>query len=162
MRKLSLILLAAAGILASCQKIGPVGLQGPMGPQGPKGDPASFNIVSIDVPQDAWLYSNFADNNYFVAEVKVPELTEEAFDYGLVNCYRTFAYDTKDASQIALPYVRLLEEVDGSEVFFYTETIDFEYGIGWVRLYYTLSDFFYEVDETLVPEPMTFRLSIAY
>ncbi|MDO5321489.1 MAG: hypothetical protein Q4F39_03795 [Bacteroidia bacterium] len=159
MRKLTLIFLAAASIFASCQKVGPVG---PQGPQGPKGDPASFSIVAVDVPQNAWQYSNYADNNYFVAEVKVPELTEEAFDYGLVNCYRTFAYDSNDASQIALPYVRLLEEVYDDDVYFYTETIDYEYGIGWLRIYYTLSDFFYEVDETLAPDAMTFRLAIAY
>ncbi|MCQ2182199.1 MAG: collagen-like protein [Bacteroidales bacterium] len=162
MRKLSLILLAALTLAASCQKIGPMGPMGPQGPQGPKGDPSNINIVIINVPQEAWEYSYYADNNYFVATIDVPELTEDAFDYGFINCYRTYDYDTMLASQVALPYVRLLEEVDGDNVYFYTETIDYEYGIGWVKIYYTLSDFFYEVDETLMPDAMQFRLAIAY
>ena len=48
--------------------------------------------------------------------------------------------DYATAQKNLLPYV--LHKDDGE--FFYTETIDFEYGINWARIYYTISDFAYE------------------
>lgn len=142
----------------SCEKVGPMG---PMGPQGPQGEAASFDIVIVNVPENSWKYSGLVDNNFFCATVDVPELTEEAFDYGIISMYRTYNYDKSDASQIALPYVRLNEELVGKDYVFYTETIDYEYGIGWVKIYYTVSDFIYEIDPSFNPQAMQFRLVIA-
>lgn len=159
MRKVSFILAALLCVFVSCQKVGP---QGPPGPMGPEGPAASFDIVMLEVPAKAWVYSGQTDNNYFCATVEVPELTEDAFDFGVISAYRTYNYDSNDASQIALPYVRLCEEVYDTETFYYTETVDYEYGIGWVNIYYTVSDFIYEVDPTYAPVDMQFRLVIAY
>lgn len=159
MRKVSFILAALLCVFVSCQKVGPMG---PPGPEGPEGPAASFDIVQLNVPANAWKYSGEIDNNYFCATVKVPELTEDAFDYGVVSMYRTYNYDKEDASQIVLPYVRLCEEVTDTDTFFYTETVDYEYGIGWVNIYYTVSDFIYEVDPSFAPVAMQFRLVIAY
>lgn len=159
MRKLSFILAALLCVFNSCQKVGP---QGPPGPVGPEGPAASFDILLLDVPADAWEYSGTTDNNYFCATVEVPELTEEAFDYGVISMYRTYNYDKSDASQVALPYVHLAEEKTEEGTFYYTETVDYEYGIGWVNIYYTVSDFIYEWDPTFAPVDMQFRLVIAY
>lgn len=137
---------------------------GPMGPQGPKGEDgvgSTFNVVNFDVPQAAWQYSENKDNNYFFADVKMPELTEEVFDGSMVSVYRTFDYDSKNASQQVLPSVRMFEQTlsNGTTVY-YTETIDYDYGIGWLRIYFTVSDFIYEDDLSFVPEAMTFRAVI--
>lgn len=159
MRKLLFLLAALLCVFVSCQKVGP---QGPPGPEGPQGASAEFDILKLDVPAKAWQYSGQDDNNYFCATVEVPELTEDAFDYGVVSLYRTYNYDSFDASQIVLPYVRLCEEVADTDTFFYTETIDYEYGIGWVNIYYTVSDFIYEWDSKFAPVDMQFRMVIAY
>jgi len=122
----------------------------------------SYKIVNITVPKESWSYSDQDDNNYFTAEIDVPELSEEAFDGGILNVYRTFNFDKSNASQQLLPSVRLLEEKVGNDMYRYTESIDYEYGIGWLNIYYTLSDFVY--DQTLEYDPgdMTFRLVLVY
>ena len=133
-----------------------------MGPMGPKGDPASFDVLVVDVPQKAWVYSDLFDNNYFSATVKMPEITEDVFDEGVIMVYRTYDFDGKNPSQVALPYVRLNEEITATDEFFYTETVDYEYGIGTMNFYYTVSDFIYELEPAFVPDAMQFRVVILY
>lgn len=164
MRKLTLIMAAVLCLFTSCAKHGPEGPMGPMGPQGPKGEDgsANFEAIILDVPENAWVYSELPDNNYFCATIQVPEITEDVFDFGMINVYRTYNFDTADASQIVLPYVRLCEEIDGSDVFYYTEAVDYEYGIGWINIYYTVSDFLYEDDLNYKPVAMKFRCIITY
>ena len=115
--------------------------------------------VVIDVPQNKWQYSYNEDNNYFYATVNMPEITKQAFESGLVKMYRL--YDGKPASQMELPYVRLNEIVfDDGETYFYTETVDYEFSVGSLTIYYTASDFDYELNEKFVPDPMSFRCVI--
>ena len=161
MRKLYLLLLVCMGVLCSCE-----GPMGPMGPQGPKGDPgqaATFTIVRIDVPQSSWNYSNVGNNNYFYATVEMPEITEQVFDGSLIKMYRTFNYDTMDATQMEMPYVRVNEaQLEDQSWVFYTETVDYDYGIGKMTIYYAASDFDYELNPQFIPEAMTFRCVIVY
>ena len=165
MRKLSYIFLVLSGLclMTSCiEKIGPMGPMGPQGPAGRDGKDAfeAIKIVYLNVDQAAWKYSGMFDNNYFVAQVKVPELTEDIFDGGIIKMYRTYDYDTRDAIQIEMPYVRPREfyEEGNPEPFRYTEVVDYDFGIGYINIYFTVSDFYYEVK----PEAMTFRCVLMY
>lgn len=163
-----MVLAAALCALTSCQKVGPMGPEGPRGPQGPqgdKGDATSFIYLKLEVPVTAWKYSGYTDNNFFVATINVPEITEEVFDFGMVNLYRTYNFDSQDASQIALPSNRLCEDLtDPSNPVFYTEQVDFEYGIGWIKIYFTVSDFVYETIPFSAADigPMLLRCVISY
>ena len=117
--------------------------------------------IHVTVSQNAWQYSNLSNNNYFYAVVDMPEITEAVFDGGVIKMYRTFNYDTTDATQIEMPYVRHSEyNVSGDEWAFYTETVDYDYGIGDIYIYYRVSDFDYELDQSFVPETMNFRCVI--
>ena len=156
MRKYQIILLLAvlAQLLCACK--------------GDKGEPgrngaASIQIVVINVPQESWQYSDAGSNNYFFATVDMPEIPETVFDGGLIKMYRTFNYDTKNATQMEMPYIRHSEmQNQAGEWIFYTETVDYEFGIGTITVYYTASDFDYELDNTFVPEAMQFRCVIMY
>lgn len=139
-----------------------MGPMGPQGPQGPAGPGSTYNIINFDVPQAAWQYTNANDNNFFFAEVQMPELTEEVFDGCIINVYRTFNYDNKNASQQALPSIRHYEQAVSGGVARWTETIDYEYGLGWLKIYYTVSDFIYEEDLNFIPDAMTFRCVIVH
>ena len=153
-------------ILASCSK------QAPVVQQDTKGIVSGFDIVLADVPMESWTYSDLDNNNYFVATVSMPEITEDVFDNGIVSVYRTYDYDSSNPVQIALPYVRVNEEyveyTDGQtgeiegEWVFYTETIDYEYSIGELSLYFRASDFLYELDTDYVPCDMQFRIVLIY
>jgi len=100
--------------------------------------------------------------SYFASYIDVPEITEDIFDYGLFNVYQCFNYDTPNARKVPLPAPLLLEDkTDPQNPVYYTEQIDYEYGIGWVKLFFIVSDFFYE-KQSFTPQAMDFRAIIAY
>lgn len=168
MRKLSffVIILSAILLTTSCiEKVGPMGPAGRDGRDGRDGYDGKDglgveSVVYIPVEEKNWVYSGLTDNNYFQATVPVPELTEEIFDGGVVKMYRAFDYDTQYATQIEMPYVRLREEYPegGGEPFRYTELLDYDFGIGTVNIYFTVSDFFYGIK----PGAMLFRCVLLY
>lgn len=168
MRKIlfSIAMVVTLCAMASC--VGAPGMDGRDGRDGKDGKDGKDGIgaihtVLVDVPQECWQYSCAENNNYFFADVDVPEIPESVFDNGLISVYRVFDFYGMDASQIELPYVRLKEECIGDDQWvFYTEEVDYEFGIGWMRFYYTLSDFFYELDGSVIPEPMQFRCVMMY
>lgn len=157
--KKTVLLLVAALALVACE--------GPQGPKGDKGDPGVGSWKIIDLKVDTWNYSNAANNNYFYADFNVPELTAFIYDYGLAQCYIEYNSGTEQRTQQLLPMSRHKEEqivnAGGEKQWvFYTETIDFDYGIGNVRIYLTQSDFNYEIDTKWEPDPMLFRLVLLW
>ncbi len=122
-----------------------------------------MTTVVVNVSRDAWVYSGMKDNNYFYATVDMPEITSAVFKKGLVKVYRAYDMNNENSTQAELPYVRLNEYFDDSGAKgFYTETVDYEFGVGHMSIYYTASDFDYEQDEQFVPEAMQFRCVIMY
>lgn len=125
---------------------------------------ASSNVIAftMHVNQADWLYSDMDNNNYFWASFDMPEITEDVFDNGLIKIYRTYDYTSDNPVQLELPQVRHAEWYNSSydEWCFYTETIDYEIGIGSVTVFYTASDFDYELDESFIPDDMQFRCVI--
>lgn len=161
MKRLSFaFIIALAAILSSCT--GAPGLDGRDGRDGKDGL-GVINSVLINVKQSDWMYSDQPNNNYFYATVTMPEITEKAFKMGMIKMYRSYDFGTTNATQIEMPYVRLNERnVGGNEWVFYTETVDYQFNVGSLTIYYTASDFDYEIDETFVPEAMQFRCVIMY
>jgi hypothetical protein len=133
---------------------------GPEGPQGPPGEGMNWKIVDLEITQ--WDYSGFADNNYFFAKYDVPALTSFVFTDGNVNGYILM---TENGQQIqhSLPYVLPIEVVDDQgTAYFYSRTIDFVYGVGFVQIEVRDSDFEYEVNDQLKPDAMNFRIVMTY
>ena len=98
---------------------------------------ATLQTVQLRVESHEWTDAG----DYFYAEFPMPEITEHVFDYGEVKAYLVSnRMDYATAQKNLLPYV--LHQADGE--FLYSQTIDFEYGIKWARVYYTISDFVYE------------------
>lgn len=138
----------------------------------------------VEVKSGEWSYSALDNNNYFFATIEAPEITWDVYDYGQVMVYREWGYNTTSATKKQLPYTLPIEysyisneytygvdstnmvvPVDTTEVLswgFYSETIDFEYTKGQITLFYTASDFDYELDESFMPEDMHFHVVIMY
>ena len=153
-----LFIVLSIALLSSCR-----GLPGRDGVDGIDGFGQIKNVV-INVPQNAWQYSKAPNNNYFYATVDMPEITKDVFKEGLVKMYRCYALGSEGATKIELPYVRSIEEyIEADDDWaFYTETVDYQYSQGTISIYYTLSDFIYELDESFVPEAMEFQCVIIY
>ncbi|MBQ9339819.1 MAG: hypothetical protein IJS13_05745 [Paludibacteraceae bacterium] len=154
---LILSLVVFSSLLISCR-----------GPQGEPGRDGLVNskIIDIQINQNEWVYAGQNDNNYFYGTISVPELTWDIYNNGIVKMYREYNTNTPNASQIELPFVKLNETpvtVDNNTQWvFYTETVDYEFTQGSVTIFYTASDFDYELNTTFVPEAMHFRLVIMW
>lgn len=152
MRKLlyALTLLGIILVLGSCQ-----------GEPGRDGF-GVIKTIDLKVPQSSWNYSNLTDNNYFYAVVDMPEITGDVFDNGLIKVYRTYNFDSQNASQVELPYVRPIEYEYKGNRYSYEEHVDYELFIGKIMICYTTSDFDYEANDSFVPEAMRFRIVTVY
>lgn len=167
MKKITRLILLAFSmlcLLTSCiEKIGPMG---PMGPQGPQGQPGRdgaevIDIVFINVDTKDWDCTSDKDNNYYFATVDMPEITKEVFEGGIIKMYRVFDYDTSYPVQVEMPFTRHREEKVGpkeDDYVSWTETLDYEFGVGGMTIFFTTSDFYYDKQ----PESMRFRCVVMY
>jgi len=121
----------------------------------------TMDTVVLNVKTSDWAYSNDNNNNFFYATFDMPEITRDVFENGLVKMYRVYDFNSTDAVQMEMPFTRHYEEnVGDDEWVFYTESLDYEFGVGQISIYYTLSDFYYEIDTTISPDEMQFRCVI--
>lgn len=150
-----LAVVLTAGLMSSCK--GEPGRDGRDGRDGL----VNYKVVDLQVNQNEWAYSNTDNNNYFYATFSVPELTWDIYNNGLVKVYREWDTNTESAVQMELPYIRMheyLADEATSTWGFYQEAVDYEFTQGKVNIFYTASDFDYEIDGTFIPETMHFRL----
>lgn len=120
-----------------------------------------MKVIVLDVKKNNWVYSNLDNNNFFKATFDMPEITRDVFDNALIKMYRLYDFDTANPAQTELPFVRLNEfKANNGNWVFFTETVDYEMELGKLTVYYTASDFDYELNEQFVPDPMTFRIVI--
>lgn len=119
-----------------------------------------FKNIDMHLGQNAWKYSYQDNNNYFYAEFDVPEIDRKMFDGGMVKMYRVYNYKTDKAAQYEMPFSNHVEWYSSEDNlwYFYNEKLDYEFSVGKVTVFYQVSDFNYEIDETFVPEAMEFRL----
>lgn len=155
MRKYFVFLLAVVATLVSCD-CSTTNIIG-----------STQQVVNVVVNAQDWQYTakntdtTPYNNNYFFATIRVPEITDNVFDYGEVQAYIVYDRATKDPIQHLLPYVRHYEEqLDDTTWNYYTETVDCTYGIGWVEFNYRASDFAYEDNVDINPNSMDFRIVI--
>lgn len=124
---------------------------------------AELETIILDVPANAWQYTNAGYNNYFFAEIEVPELTKDIYEAGNVNIYRILG-SGKDTYQKPIQAVELYE-TEGRDQF-YAEELSFDFSPGFIVIYFTISDFFYEnpdeLSQSFSPEAMTFRLVMTH
>lgn len=117
--------------------------------------------ITVRVNATDWQYSNQGNNNYFYAGIDVPEITQAVFEKGEVKAYLVQdRYDSYYARKNLLPYVLHKEDYINDNWVFYTETVDFTYGIGWGEFNFRASDFAYEEDVKIKPKAMEFDIVI--
>ena len=120
--------------------------------------------VDLIVRTNDWGFDK-STNQYF-CHIDVPELTERVYNYGEVSVNHEYNSGTKNAYQVALPETsyKVEYETDANDsiinTFNYAEHIDYIYSVGFVEVFYTISDYFYP--EGFVPEGMLFRLQMTY
>lgn len=125
-----------------------------------EGETCKFNKKTIDLicNQNEWSYN--ANANAYYCHFTVDMLTAEAYKYGEVSVNREYYSGTNKAYQVALPETTYMVEQDGENTFYYAQHVDYVYGVGYIEIYYTVSDYFYP--EGFTPEGMVFRAQLTY
>jgi len=110
-----------------------------------------WKIIQLSVRTSDWRSSVDDDglNLYYYADFSIPEITNNIYLNGLVQCYRDYG-----GRQTLLPSVLHIEDTDGDR---WTQTVDYEYYPGGISIYVTCSDFY-----PLTPEAMDFVLHIIW
>ncbi len=126
--------------------------------------PCQFRQQTLDlvVLQKDWQFDNKAKMYFY--RFDVPELTAEIYNYGEVSINREYNNGTQNAYQVALPETtyRVAELDNGDNTYspyYYQQHVDYAYGIGFVEIAVTISDFFYD---DFTPENMIFRMQMTY
>ena len=129
-----------------------------------KGEACRFNNYTQDLIVNAgqWEFDNGA--NMYFCHFDVEELTAEVYNYGEVSVSREYNTGTKNAYQVALPETSykqiLLDNPEGSaDPYYYQQHIDYAFGVGFVEVFVTISDFYYDDYQ---PENMLFRLQLTW
>ena len=102
------------------------------------------------MPTGSWQYTNKPNNNYYFAEIDMPEITKNVYDNALIVTYIEVYNSDNTSSLIPLPSVLHKEALEGGNLVRYTETIECKYYVGKVKISVTYSDF-----QPVNPDPGT-------
>lgn len=133
-----LSLLAAALLFFGCE--------GTEGPMGPPGEGVNWDVAEYTVNQWTLSGSVNGDNSFYFADLTAPALTPFVAGSGNVFVYMY----TGNNIQTPLPYVT--HKTDGAAL--WTETYDFDFTPGSIRVYVQYSDF----NTVVVPGKSRFRV----
>ena len=127
-------------------------------------EPCKFNKQTVDlsVKQSQWEFDDSA--NMFYCHFDVPAITANVYDYGEFSIHREYYSGTQKAYQVALPETTYkYEDIDNGDgtysTVYYQQHLDYAIGVGFVEVFCTISDFYYE---GFTPEAMLFRLQLTY
>lgn len=120
----------------------------------------SLRTMTIDfrVPQNAWAFDD--QNKWYSYYYPTLDISERVYNYGTWTMSHEYNSGTKDAFMIALPEFRFKQAYDDQQqIVNYSQRIDYEVGLGYIRVYITNSDYQYEPADL---EEMFFHMQIVY
>jgi len=115
---------------------------------------------ALTVGANQWKLEGGKDQlgSYYYADFAIPELTDFVVDNGAVILY--FQNPEESRVKNAMPYVLHKGEFDDyGDRYYWTQTYDYEFWPGHVRVFCTYSDFLTGVDS---PDRQTFHLVAIY
>ena len=113
--------------------------------------------IDLNVKASSWIWD--AGANMYYCHFDLPELTGDIYNYAEVSINREYNTGSSKAYQVALPETTYLTEKVNNQDYFYQQHIDYAYGVGFVEIFCTISDYYYE---GFTPEAMIFRMQLTY
>lgn len=110
-------------------------------------------VINLKVNSNEWVENLDVDslNRYYSCHFSMPEITPAVFNTGTVTTYIVL---NNGAFQKVLPYVTHLQDKNGA---FWTQTVDFDYNVGGLNVYFTASDF-----APIPPSTMNFHVVLMW
>lgn len=149
MKKVLFILAVAIG-LVSCK-----GEDGRDGRNGLDGK-TSFYTVTETIHESEWILVGNPNgiDSYYYADIHIPQLTYDVYDYGAVIAYLVADTDVKNV----MPFVLHKGVVESGSTKYWTQTYDYEIEPEWMRFYVTFSDF----QTSKKPDTETFQIVLLW
>ena len=123
-----------------------------------KNEPCQFHKMTLDfkVLEGTWTYTDAYGG--YSAVIESNQLTQAVYDYGTWTMSHEYNVGTNDPFMVQLPEIVYLYD-EGAKTY-YSQRIDYEVHVGYVRVVVTNSDYAYEPNWK--PEEMYFHLQIVY
>ena len=112
--------------------------------------------IDLNVKASSWIWD--AGANMYYCHFDLLELTSDIYNYAEVSINREYNTGSSKAYQVALPETTYLTEKVNNQDYFYQQHIDYAYGVGFVEIFLTFSDYVYDQQ----PDPMIFRMQLTY
>ena len=112
--------------------------------------------IDLNVKASSWIWD--AGANMYYCHFDLPELTSDIYNYAEVSVNREYNTGSSKAYQVALPETTYLTTVVNNQDYFYQQHLDYAYGVGFVEIFCTISDYVYDQQ----PDPMVFRMQLTY
>ena len=127
-------------------------------------DKVPFHKETVDLVVKASNWEFDTGANMYFCHFDVPALTADVYNYGEISVSREYNSGTAKAYQVALPETTYqsvdLDNGDGTtSPYYYQQHIDYATGIGFVEVFCTISDFYYD---DFNPGAMLFRLQMIW
>lgn len=153
MKKIFLLMIVALGLFACEGPTGPMGPMGPMGPQGESG--ATWQTIRFKVHSNHWERAGDVNElgSYFFYEAKLPEITSDAFNNGLVFVYLILDEGTKYEARTDITQGFPKYNTEGK---IWQELLSYDYFPGYITFYSRDSEFITDI----MPETSTFDIII--
>lgn len=124
--------------------------------------PKHKKTIDLVAKTNTWSFDDGA--NMYYCHFDVDEITSQVYNYGEFSVHREYNSGKPNAYQVALPETTYcVEELDNGDgttsPYYYQQHIDYAVGVGFVEVFLTISDYFYEGFQ---PESMLFRLQMTY
>jgi hypothetical protein len=132
MKKVLFSFLAVLFLFASCE--------GPPGRDGRDGRDTVRMIFDYEIRNSNWPLTWQWTGDAYVCVISIPQLTRQIYENGVVMVFHEW-FDGSIWRQQPLPQ----SIPQGNGVDLWTEHLDFDYFIGGIRIFYSNSDFFYEM-----------------
>ena len=133
MKKILFLLSAAIILFASCE-----------GPAGKDGEGIYWYVNTYTVNSSQWELVNGVDqiDSYYKAEIRIPQLDKDIYEYGNVFCYMFQNIDGVEV-QTLLPFniPKGIIHPNGAEEL-WTEMYAYDFTVGSIMLYVNYSDFY--------------------
>ena len=123
------------------------------------GSTCKFHAFTRDLNANAgdWQFDNSA--NMYFAHFDVADITNDVYKYGVITVSHEYTAQSAGSYLVALPETMYRETTVDDNPYYYQQHIDYAVGVGFVEIFITISDYYYDDFE---PEAMKFRLQAVY
>ncbi len=148
-----ILLISVIFVSSSCEE----GPMGPMGPRGYDGEGTKWKVMSFTVRHSDWKWDSELECYYY--DFNISELTQSVVNEGIVD-----AVVLLDGRYVKLQNTEYFYTVynDAGDGMYISESLNFEYRIGYIRFTVKALDLYDTTPETYLPNTYEYKVTLIW